>query len=276
MNIIDAHQHFWQYDSSMNAWISDDMTKLRRDFMPLDLKQELDAVGMDGCIAVQADQTEEETDFLLQLAHEYSFIKGVVGWLDLRADDIEQKLIHYATNSYLKGIRHIVQDEPDDRFLLQPDFLRGVEKLKEFDLCYDILIYAHQLPAAVEFVDHFPDHRFVLNHIAKPDIKNGKMDQWREGMEALAEHPHTYCKLSGMVTEADWNSWRPSDITPYIDVAFDTFGANRLLFGSDWPVCTVAADYETVFNLIEDYIQPFSLKEQAMIMGRNAKLAYKL
>lgn len=274
MEIIDAHQHFWRYNASKHSWISDDMEVLRADFLPPDLKKELDRAGVDGCIAVQADQSEEETDFLLELARKYSFIKGVVGWLDLRADDLEERLEHYTGNDYLKGIRHVIQDEPDDWFLLRAGFLRGVEKLREYNLCYDILIFARQLPVAVEFAARFPDHRFVVDHIAKPDIKEQKIVKWEEGIRELARHPKMYCKISGMVTEADWKNWKSEDFKPYLDVVFDAFSPERLMFGSDWPVCTLAVGYQEIYRLVRNYIGGLGPEEQAMILGGNAREFY--
>ena len=276
MQKTDAHQHFWKYDAETHGWITDEMKALRRDFVPADLKKELDRNGFDGCVAVQADQSEEETQFLLDLAAEHSFIKGVVGWLDIRAKNFEQRLEHFADQSALKGLRQIVQDEPDDRFLLQPDFMEGIGLLAGYDLTYDILIFEHQLPAAVEFAEQFPNQPFVLDHIGKPRIKEGKIDEWEEGIRALAGHSNMYCKLSGLVTEADWQQWKPDDFKPYLDVVFDAFGAERLMFGSDWPVCTLAASYGQVGALVEDYIHSLSQDQQSAIMGGNARRFYDL
>ncbi|MFH5832210.1 amidohydrolase family protein [Halalkalibaculum sp. DA384] len=273
---IDAHQHFWNYDPQRHGWINEEMKVLKQDFLPLHLKKEMDKVGVEGCVAVQADQTERETDFLLEQAEEHDFVKGVVGWLDIRADNLEERLNHYAEHEALKGLRHIVQDEPDDRFLLQPDFLRGIKTFGDYDLTYDILIYARHLPVAVEFASKFPDQKFVLDHIAKPEIKTQKIEEWENGIRELAKHPKMYCKISGMVTEADWQHWKPKDFTPYLDVVFDAFGADRLMFGSDWPVCTLAAGYREVYELIGDYISGLSQYEQGLIMGKNAIAAYNL
>ncbi|MFH5883647.1 amidohydrolase family protein [Halalkalibaculum sp. DA3122] len=273
---IDAHQHFWNYDPQRHGWINEEMKVLKQDFLPLHLKKEMDKVGVEGCVAVQADQTERETDFLLEQAEEHDFVKGVVGWLDIRADNLEERLNHYAEHEALKGLRHIVQDELDDRFLLQPDFLRGIKTFGDYDLTYDILIYARHLPVAVEFASKFPDQKFVLDHIAKPEIKTQEIEEWENGIRELAKHPKMYCKISGMVTEADWQHWKPEDFTPYLDVVFDAFGADRLMFGSDWPVCTLAAGYREVYELIGDYISGLSQYEQGLIMGKNAIAAYNL
>lgn len=274
--IIDSHQHFWQYHPSKFPWIDDEMKILQADFMPPDLKQEMDRYGIDGCVAVQAGQTEGETKFLLELAEEYPFVRGVVGWLDLEAHDLEKKLEHYTRFDRFRGLRHIVHDEPDDRFLLRPDFLRGIETLGKYDLCYDILIFARHLPVAVEFANRFPDQKFVLDHIAKPEIRDQKIGSWEKGIRELAKHPHMYCKVSGMVTEADWNGWASDDFRPYLDVVFDAFGPERLLFGSDWPVCKLAASYGEVLQLVEEYIGSYPQTDQEQIMGLNAMKCYKL
>lgn len=276
MSRIDSHQHFWNYDPRKHPWITDEMKVLQQDFMPPDLKKELDKVGMEGCVAVQADQSEEETDFLLSLADKYSFIKGVVGWLDIRGENFRQRLEHYCSHPKFKGLRHLVQDEPDDRFLMRSDFLSGMKTLSDFDLAYDILIFARHLPVAVEFVHHFPDQKFVLDHIAKPEIKEQNTAQWEEDIRELARHPRLYCKISGMVTEADWGQWTPEDFKPYLDVVFDAFGTERLMYGSDWPVCKLAADYEEVYRLVAEYIEPLSAREKDQILGGNAKQWYGL
>jgi L-fuconolactonase len=274
--VIDAHQHFWEYDSSIHDWISDDMQTLKRDFMPPTLKRRMNREDIDGCVAIQADQTEQETEFLLHLAEKYDFIKGVVGWLDLQANDIEEKLNQYHQNRWLKGLRHTVQDEPDDRFLLRPDFLRGMKMLQSFDLTYDILIYARHLPVAIEFASKFPNQKFVVNHIAKPDIKHGKIDEWKNGICILSDHPNMYCKVSGMVTEANWGNWKSSDFTPYLDVIFEAFGPERIMFGSDWPVCTLAASYGQVLHILKEYIQYYSHGKRKKIMRENAQEFYDI
>ncbi len=274
--MIDSHQHFWQYNPQDHAWIDDQMHTLKQDFMPPDLKKEMDRVGLEGCVAVQADQTEAETDFLLDLYDRYEYIKGVVGWLDIRADNFEEKLDQYAEKKGLKGLRHIVQDEPDDQFLLRPDFLRGIKTLGGYDLAYDILIFSRHLPVAVKFAMEFPEQKFVLDHIAKPEIAEQEIEEWERGIRELAQHPNMYCKVSGMVTEADWDYWQPDDFKPYLDIVFDAFGTDRLMFGSDWPVCTLAASYREVWEIIEDYIQEFTDEKKVNIMGINAKQFYSL
>ncbi|SHG74563.1 amidohydrolase family protein [Flagellimonas flava] len=273
---IDSHQHFWKYNPSRHAWIDASMETLRRDFMPKDLEGLLDSNGLDGCIAVQADQSENETDFLLKCSEKNPCIKGVVGWLDLRANDIEEKLQAYSANTMLKGLRHIVQDEQDDYFMLRPDFQRGMGLLSKYGLCYDILVYEKQLPAAVELVKNFPDQRFVLDHIAKPRI-NGTIDRcWKHYIEELGRHKNISCKVSGLVTEAAWGKWKKEDFWPYLDVVFNAFGTERLMFGSDWPVCLLSATYNEVLEILEDYLNQFPEDVKAKIMGLNAVSFYKL
>jgi len=273
---IDAHQHFWNYDPREYQWIDETMTPLRRDFLPPDLQDELEREGFQGSVAVQVRQTLQETRWLLELAAQSPFILGVVGWVELRSPQAGAHLKQLAHNPRLVGIRHIVQSEPDDRFLLQPDFLRGISLLAEFDLAYDILIYPKHLTVAAEFVRRFPEQRFVLDHLAKPEIKSGTINAWNKGMTELASYPNVYCKLSGLVTEADWNRWKPEDMRPYLDVAFEHFGANRLLIGSDWPVCTLAGSYARVMRLVKDYLSGHSEQEREAILGGNAKRFWRL
>jgi len=263
---IDAHQHFWMYSEREYGWIDDSMAALRRDFLPADLKPELERNGFQGCVAVQARQTLEETRWLLELAEHAPFILGVVGWVDLRSPRLQFELESLAVNPKLVGVRHIVQSEPDERFLLQPDFLRGIAMLEEFDLAYDILIYTRHLPVAAEFVTKFPRQRFVLDHLAKPPIKSGAIDVWARGIQGLAAFSNVYCKVSGLVTEADWQAWKPEDIRPYLD----------LVFGSDWPVCTVAGSYSRVMNLTKDYLGKYAEKERNAVLGENAATFWRL
>lgn len=274
--IIDAHQHFWIFDPVRDAWITEEMNAIRRNFLPADLAPVLQANGVDGCVAVQADQSEAETDFLLQLASENNFVKGVVGWTDLRSARLDERLDYYAQFPLLKGFRHIVQGEPDPAFLLREDFCKGVKALARHDFTYDILIYPHQLPAAVQFVEKFPEQRLVIDHLAKPYIKKGEVKGWEENMRAIGRHEHVYCKLSGMVTEADIRNWKQADFTPYLEVALEAFGPDRLMFGSDWPVCLVAADYPQMKKIVTDFIGTLTPAEQARIMGGNAAAFYKL
>jgi Predicted metal-dependent hydrolase of the TIM-barrel fold len=273
---IDAHQHFWIHNPSEFSWINDSMAGLRRDFLPTDLEPELKANGFDSSVVVQTRQSLEETRWLLELAERFSFILGVVGWVDLRAPDVRAQLKSLARNPRLVGIRHIVQSERDERFLLQPDFWRGISALEEFDLAYDLLIYAKHLPVAINFVERFPRQRFVLDHLAKPPIKAGKIEPWAEGIRQLAAFPNVFCKLSGMVTEADWLHWTPEQMRPYLDVAFESFGPERLMIGSDWPVCLVAADYAKAVGFIKDYIVRRSPDSLPGVLGENAQRFWRL
>ena len=272
---IDAHQHFWHYDAGRHSWISDEMAFIRKDFLPEDLLPELHRNGMDGCIAVQTDQTETETDFLLAVAHTNDFIKGVVGWIDMRADNAAERLQHYAAYEQLKGFRHILQGE-DPSFMLQADFLKGIALLQQFDFTYDILISPEHLPAVLQLVQRFPQQAFVLDHMAKPVVKRGVINQWAKDITILAACQNVYCKVSGMVTEADMRKWQPSDFKPYLDVVVKAFGINRLLYGSDWPVCLAAGSYSGVFNIVKDYFSAFSTDEQQSFFGKNAAAFYQV
>lgn len=272
---IDAHQHFWIYDRREYGWIDEAMASIRRDFLPGDLKPELVSSGFQGSVVVQARQTLEETRWLLELAENNPFILGVVGWVDLRSPRLRAELESFAGNTKLVGIRHIVQSEPDD-FLLQPDFLRGISLLEEFDLAYDILIHTKHLPVAAEFVERFPQQRFVLDHLAKPPIKSGAVDVWARGMRKLASFPNVHAKVSGLVTEADWSAWKPEDIRPYLDVAFECFGPRRLMIGSDWPVCKVAASYTQIVTLVKDYLSGYAAEEREAVLGGNAAKFWRL
>ncbi|GAA4293903.1 amidohydrolase family protein [Aestuariibaculum suncheonense] len=274
--IIDSHQHFWKYEPVKHSWIDDNMVVIRKDFMPSDLQSVYQENGIDGCVAVQADQTLEETDFLLQLSNENSFIKGVVGWVDLRANNLEATLEKYSEVDKLKGFRHVVQGEPDHNFLLRPNFLRGIEVLENNGYTYDILIFPHQLGATLDFVKRFPNMNFVIDHIAKPYIKDGFYDGWAVLMKEIAKYENVYCKMSGIVTEADYNTWTPEQIQPYMELVLEVFGPNRVMFGSDWPVCLVAGNYTKVKELTTNFIAALSADEQQQIMGINAMKFYKL
>jgi L-fuconolactonase len=273
---IDAHQHFWVYDPREYNWIDKTMASLRRDFLPADLKPELDREGFEGCVAVQARQTLDEARWLLELAESEPSIVGVVGWADLRSPRLRSDLKSFAGNSKLVGLRHIVQSEPDDRFLLQPEFLRGISVLEEFELAYDILIYPRHLPVAAEFVGRFPRQRFVVDHLAKPPIKSGSLSFWERGIRELASFPNVYCKLSGLVTEADWQNWKPEHMKPYLDVAFRCFGARRLMIGSDWPVCTLAGSYSRVIHLVTNYLATYRKEASDAVLGGNAQEFWRI
>jgi L-fuconolactonase len=270
---LDAHQHFWRYTAEEYGWMQADWP-IRRDYLPSHLEPELRACGLDGCVAVQARQSLEETRWLLQLADEAPIIHGVVGWVDLRSDRVEDQLAQFAAHSKFVGVRHVVQDEPDDRFMLRPDFLRGIGTLKPFDLAYDILIYPRQLPAAIALARRFPGQAFVLDHIAKPPIKEGVLSPWREQIRELAQSSNVFCKVSGLVTEANWTGWRAGDFAPYLDVIFEAFGADRLMYGSDWPVCLLAGTYARVFELANDYVRKLGPETAAKFFGGVARNFY--
>lgn len=273
---IDAHQHFWQFDPVRDAWINEEMQILQRDFMPAELADLYQELGIDGCIAVQADQSEAETQFLVDLANQHDFIKGVVGWVDLRSPDIEARLVHFAQEPRIKGFRHIVQGESDPNFILRPDFTRGIAHLASYDFTYDILVFPHQLGAVLEFVRRFPGQKFVIDHLAKPYIKDQYYDGWANQMRAIAQSPNVFCKVSGMVTEADWQNWRYEDFIPYLDLVFEAFGFDRLMFGSDWPVCLLGGDYTSVKGTLDQYLKASTPEEQAKFWGQNANSFYHL
>ena len=271
---LDTHQHFWQFDPVRYAWIDESMGALRRDFLPADLRPVLEANDVDGCIAVQADQSEEETRFLLDLAGRHDFVKGVVGWVDLRAEDRIDRLEYWTQFEKLCGFRHIVQGETDVNFLLRPDFLEGVRLLHDYGFTYDILVFPHQLGAALEFVRRLPHMPLVIDHIAKPYIKDGFFDGWAALMREIAAYPNVYCKVSGMITEADWAGWTYEDLTPYLDVVFSAFGTDRIMYGSDWPVCLVAGAYDRVIDVVRRYTADFSEDEKAKVFGTNGAVFY--
>ncbi|WP_242130875.1 amidohydrolase family protein [Aestuariivivens marinum] len=272
---IDAHQHFWIYDPVRDAWIDDSMAVIRRDFLPKDLAPILKSNSIDGCVAVQADQSETETNFLLSCAAQNPFIKGVVGWVDLRSEQVEDRLAHFSQSKLFKGVRHIVQAEAND-FMLGKAFQNGISKLEQFNLTYDILVFPPQLKAAMVLANKFPNQKFVVDHIAKPYIRDGKIEEWKVDMQELAKAENVYCKVSGMVTEANFQHWKKDDFTPYLDVIFEAFGTNRILYGSDWPVCLLAAKYEQQLNIVREYIEGFSKEEKDNIMGLNAGRFYNL
>ena len=274
--VIDSHQHFWKYEPVKHSWIDDDMSVIRRDFLPSDLAKVYQENSIDGCVAVQADQTLEETDFLIDLASINNFIKGIVGWVDLRAENIENVLEKYSTDKIVKGFRHVVQGEADHNFLLRPNFSRGISLLEKHNFTYDILVFPHQLGSVLEFVKKFPHQKFVIDHIAKPYIKDGYFEGWATMMTAIGKHENVSCKMSGMVTEADFNTWTPEQIHPYMDTVLEAFGSKRILFGSDWPVCLVAGNYSKIKKLTTDFISQLSKIEQNSIMGNNAIEFYNL
>ena len=273
---IDTHQHFWKYSLEEYPWIGEGMDVLAQDRLPSDLKPLLEDNGIEGTVAVQARQVVEETEALLAMAEEYDFIRGVVGWVDLRSPNVEAQLERFKERAKMVGVRHVVQDEPDDRFVLREDFMRGIGKLRAYDLVYDILIFPHQLPATIELVQRFPEQVFILDHIAKPSIKDGRMSPWESGIKTLASCENVSCKISGMVTEADWHHWAAEDFRPYMDVVLEAFGAHRLTIGSDWPVCTLAGQYGSVVGIAADFITQLSDNEQKAIWEGNPERIYGL
>jgi L-fuconolactonase len=272
---IDGHQHFWQYNPQKHGWIDDEMAVIRKDFLPAGLEPVLTSNGIDGCVAVQADETESETDFLIGLAQQNPFIKAVVGWVELSAENISDRLAHYKQHNIVKGFRHVLQAQ-DPSFMLQPSFLNGIAALQSFNFTYDILIFPKHLPAAIELVKQFPNQRFVVDHLAKPYIKAGLIDEWKKDLQLLAHLENVYCKISGMVTEADYNNWLPGDFKPYLDVVTEAFGTKRIMFGSDWPVCLVAASYGDMLAIVRDYFAAFSRSENQDFFGNNAARFYNI
>lgn len=272
---IDAHQHFWNYNPHIHSWIDDSMKVLKKDFLPHQLETLLLTNNFDGCVAVQADISVAETTYLLQLADEHSFIKGIVGWANLLSDDLDDQLEQFSQNALFKGIRHVLQSEPDG-FMLQKSFLNGIQHLKKYNLTYDILIYPHQLKETIQLVRKNPDQPFVLDHLAKPYIKKGEINDWKNDITELASFENVCCKVSGMVTEADWKQWKENDFKHYLNTVFEAFGTKRLLFGSDWPVCLLASQYNEVVQVVENYIRQLSKEEQNDVMGINAVKFYNL
>lgn len=274
--IIDTHHHYWHYNPVEYDWIDDEMASIRKNFLPENLKETLASTEVQGVVTVQARQSLDETDWLLKLAAETDFMKGVVGWVPL-ADPASGDIIEkYAANKWLKGLRHVVQGEPDPEFLLREDFNHGISQLKKFGLVYDILITENQLPNTIRFVDRHPEQQFVVDHIAKPKIKTGEIDAWKRNLEELARRENVACKISGMVTEADYKTWTEKQLQPYFDVVLDAFGPSRLMFGSDWPVCLVATTYVDWLNLVKKTMLGCSLMEREQIFYENAIKIYRL
>ena len=271
---IDSHHHFWHYNPDEHIWMTDQMASLKRDYLPEDLQPLLGQTGIQGTVAVQARQNLDETEWLLKLSDENDFVKGVVGWVDLKSPDVGAQLETYSQHPNLKGVRHVLHDEPDDRYALQRDFLRGLGRLREFDLTYDLLLFPRHLPVAIEVVEQFPDQPFVLDHISKPFIKEGVLSPWDRDIRELAKFDNVWCKVSGMVTETAWKQWQVADFRPYLDVVCDCFGTDRLMFGSDWPVCTLSGTYGEVVHIVEDYIQQFPDEVQERLMGGSAAAFY--
>jgi L-fuconolactonase len=276
MKIIDSHQHFWKYNSKDFDWITDDMSVIRKDFLPAELQSIYQENNVEGCVAVQVNQTEEENNFFLDCADEFDFIKGIVGWIDLMADDVEDKLAYWHQHKKIKGFRHILQGEKDRALMLQPSFKNGISCLSRYNYTYDVLIYPDQLVYALALAARFPNQKFVIDHLAKPYIKSGDIQQWKQDISTFRMFENVYCKISGMVTEADWKNFSSATFKPYLDVVTETFGTKRLMFGSDWPVCLVAASYEQVLQISTDYFSSFSSTEQDDIFYNNSVRFYNL
>lgn len=273
---IDAHQHFWFFDLVRDSWIDDSMQVIRRDFLPEDLQPVLAAHHFEACVAVQADQSEKENAFLLNIAQQHDFIKGIVGWVDLQAPNIAERLEYYQTKKLIKGFRHILQGEVQRDLMLQPAFMYGMGLLAQFNFTYDILIFPDQIAFAEEMVRSLPNQKFVIDHIAKPNIKKQQFADWKRDIQAIAKHENVWCKVSGMLTEADWQHWKINDFEPYLEVIFEAFGVDKLMYGSDWPVCNVAGGYENTLNILLPFTQKLSPQEQAQFYGLNAADFYQL
>lgn len=276
MQRIDAHQHFWHYSPVRDGWITDDMAVIQQDFLPADLQLLLQRHQLDGCVAVQANQSEAETAFLLDLAAKHEFIKGVVGWVDLTASDVESRLVYYSGFPKLAGFRHVLQAEAQRDYMLRDDFTNGLSLLNRFGFTYDILVYPDQLQYIPELLVQFPEQRFVLDHIGKPAIKEKTISEWKQHIQRLGTFKNLYCKISGLVTEADWNEWVEDDFTAYLDTVVESFGFDRVMYGSDWPVCLVAASYNKTLSIVKNYFAKYRKETQHKFFSGNAIEFYKL
>jgi len=273
---IDSHQHFWKFDATQYGWIGADQYVLRRDFLPTDLEAELAATGIGGTIAVQAQQNIEETRWLLALADQHPFLQGVVGWAPLIDINAGATLERLAAHPKLRAIRHILHDEADDYYMLHEGFNRGVAELKRFGLAYDILIFERHLPQTIEFVDRHPNQVFVVDHLAKPRVRDGLVSPWRQNIRELAKRPRVYCKVSGLATEADYTGWSEQQLFSYMDIVLETFGPKRILFGSDWPVCLLAIGYSKWAEIVAKFTGQLTEEERERIWSRSAREAYQL
>jgi L-fuconolactonase len=273
---IDSHQHFWIFNSIEYGWIEKGMEILRRDFLPEEFSHLLRLNGFDGSVVIQARQSLPETKWLLELADKHSFIKGVVGWLDLCSSELEEQLVYFSSFGKLKGVRHVIHDEPDDDFMLRDNFQHGLSMLEKFGLTFDLLIFPKHLPAAIKLVRQFPGQPFVLDHISKPLIRENLLEPWKEHIGLLSVHPNICCKLSGMVTEANWKNWNKETFKQYLDVVFSAFGEDRLMVGSDWPVCLLGGEYKNVLDIVQDYIEPLNRTARNKILGENCERFYNL
>lgn len=276
MQRIDAHQHFWQFNPVRDSWIDDSMSVIQQDFMPQDLQPLLQQNDFSGCVTVQSDQSEKENEFQLHNAGSYDFIKGVIGWVNLQAANVEDLLAYYSTFKKMKGFRHVLQGEAQRDLMLQPAFVNGISKLQQFGFTYDILIFPDQLKYVGELLAKFPDQKFVIDHIAKPYIKAQDLAEWTKDIRALSVYENCSCKISGMVTEADWKNWRKEDFTACLETVVETFGTGRIMFGSDWPVCLVAASYQQMLEIVSDYFSAFTKNENDQFFGLNAIQFYNL
>jgi L-fuconolactonase len=273
---IDSHHHLWRYSSEEYPWIDAAMLELRRDFLTDDLIAAMSHAGVDGAVTVQACQTVEETRWLLKLANGCDAIRGVVGWAPIAGRDFVAILEDLRSHEKLCGLRHVLQAEADESYMLRPEFNAGIRKLHHNGLVYDILIYERQLPQAIEFVDRHPEQPFVLDHIAKPLIRDGVMEPWAGRIREIGKRENVWCKVSGLVTEDNWNLWTPESLKPYLDTVVEAFGPYRLLVGSDWPVCLVASGYDRWFRVLDEYFGGFSTAEHEAIFGETAKQVYRL
>jgi L-fuconolactonase len=272
---VDAHQHFWYYQPERDSWITDEMSVIKRDFLPEDLSPLLRQNKIEGCVAVQADQSEKETDFLIKCARNNPFVKGVVGWTDLQSPGVQARLEYYYQFQEVKGFRHIIQSEPEDFFDLG-SFRKGIGLLEQYNFTFDILIYPNHLPAALSFIKKFPNQPFVIDHLAKPYIKKQQLKPWKQQLQQIAMHENVLCKFSGLVTEADWRNWKITDFKPYLETVLEAFGPKRIMYGSDWPVCQVAAAYDQQLEIVKQFIDPLPPAEKRAIMGENAVRFYHL
>lgn len=273
--MIDTHVHFWNFDPVRDSWINDEMKVIQNDFLPKDLAPIFEPLPLTGCVAVQANQNESETEFLCALSDENPIIKGIVGFTDLNNPALEERLEHWKKFEKIKGWRHVLQAEPDE-FFLAPSFVNGLKLLKKYDCTYDLLMFHHQAKAMIELVAQVPDQKFVLDHCGKPDIKSGSIGVWTEDMKTLAQNKNVSCKLSGLLTEADWYNWTEKQIFDCFDVVLDSFGAERIMYGSDWPVMTISRPYADWFNLVDKYCAQFSEVERKAIFQTNAENFYRL
>ncbi|PWS29558.1 amidohydrolase [Pedobacter yonginense] len=273
--MIDTHVHFWNYDAVRDSWITEEMQAIRKDFAPKDLIQPFSDLKIEGCIAVQANQSEAENHFLLSLAEQSELIKGIVGWIDLRILDLEERLHYWSAFKLIKGWRHVLQAE-NDEFILNPEFIAGLQKLKQFNYTYDLLVYHSQLPSLIKMVDQVPNQAFVLDHCGKPNIKSGEIQEWAANIKTLAQNPNVHCKLSGLLAEADWAKWTENEMFKIFDVIFENFGTERVLYGSDWPVMLISRPYADWFYLVNKYAAQFTTEERTSVFSGNAKRFYQL